>query len=54
MVFAPVCKHEIPTANDMWIEVFNTQESETGKKIGTYVMFSCPECHTIIDIKEKT
>gem|GEM_PF-997081 len=47
----PKCGREFPP-KDMWTEVFQAEESETGKALSKYVMFSCPYCHVFLDLKD--
>jgi hypothetical protein len=47
MVSCPKCGAEFPP-KDMWTEVFQAVESETGKGLNKYVIFSFPECHVHI------
>jgi hypothetical protein len=50
MVSCPKCGAEFPP-KDMWTEVFQAVESETGKGLNKYVIFSFPECHVFLDMK---
>jgi hypothetical protein len=50
MVSCPKCGAEFPP-KDMWTEVFQAVESETGKRLNKYVIFSFPECHVFLDMK---
>jgi predicted RNA-binding Zn-ribbon protein involved in translation (DUF1610 family) len=50
MVSCPKCGAEFPP-KDMWTEVFQAEESETGNGLNKNVIFSCPECHVFLDMK---
>ncbi len=52
MVNCPGCKQEFPAAN-IWAEVIQAKELENRRDLGDYIIFMCPLCQVLLDIKEK-
>lgn len=50
MVICPTCKQEFPP-KEMWTEVFEAEEYESGKRLGQFIMSSCPHCHVFLETK---
>jgi hypothetical protein len=50
MVNCPHCQKEF-LPKDIQTEVFQAEESSSGKPIGKAVMFSCPQCHVFLGIQ---
>ncbi len=52
MVNCPGCKQEFPAAN-ISAEVIQAKELENRRDLGDYIIFMCPLCQVLLDIKEK-
>jgi hypothetical protein len=53
MVNCPTCKQEFPAAN-IWAEVIQAKELENRKALGDYIIFMCPLCQVLLDIKKRS
>ena len=52
MALCPKCGKDF-LGQDLLAEAFQARQPKSRKKLGRYIMFSCPHCKVFLDIKEK-